>query len=104
MSNEDFDPCECMFNHHLAMQRLLSFLRQNQGYCTDNECLSVSRLPGASNSPSDNFFMLFVMIGVMIIIFALRPKSLRRKQQDKMKVSRDKSDSNDHPPTPPPIH
>lgn len=26
MSNEDFDPCECMFNHHLAMQRLLSFV------------------------------------------------------------------------------
>ncbi|XP_051168577.1 small integral membrane protein 14 [Leptopilina boulardi] len=104
MSNEDFDPCECMFNHHLAMQRLLSFLRQTQGYCTDNECFTVSRLPGPSNTPSDNFFMLFVMLGVMMIIFALRPKSLRRKQPDDMKVPRGGSGSNDDPPTPPTIH
>ena len=38
MSDGGFDPCECIFNHEMAMRRLLSLLRQSQSYCTDNEC------------------------------------------------------------------
>ncbi len=37
----DFDPCECIFNHEMAMRRLLSLLRGSQSYCTDNECIQV---------------------------------------------------------------
>ena len=37
----DFDPCECIFSHEMAMRRLLSLLRQSQSYCTDNECSQV---------------------------------------------------------------
>ena len=40
-----FDPCECIFNHEMAMRRLLSLLRSSQTYCTDNECLQ-DGLPG----------------------------------------------------------
>lgn len=36
-----FDPCECIFNHEMAMRRLLSLLRQSQSYCTDEECSQV---------------------------------------------------------------
>ena len=36
-----FDPCECIFNHEMAMRRLLSRLRSSQSYCTDNECIQV---------------------------------------------------------------
>ena len=39
----DFDPCECIFSHEMAMRRLLSLLRQSQSYCTDNECSQVSK-------------------------------------------------------------
>jgi len=39
----DFDPCECIFNHEMAMRRLLSLLRQSQAYCTDSECMQVSQ-------------------------------------------------------------
>ena len=38
MGDNGFDPCECIFNHEMAMRRLLSLLRQSQSYCTDNEC------------------------------------------------------------------
>ena len=36
-----FDPCECIFNHEMAMRRLLSLLRQSQSYCTEEECHQV---------------------------------------------------------------
>jgi len=41
ISCSGFDPCECIFNHEMAMRRLLSLLRQSQSYCTDNECIQV---------------------------------------------------------------
>ena len=41
MADGGFDPCECIFNHEMAMRRLLSLLRQSQSYCTENECLQV---------------------------------------------------------------
>ena len=43
-----FDPCECIFNHEMAMRRLLSLLRQSQSYCTEEECHQVL-----------NFFQIF---------------------------------------------
>ena len=44
MADGGFDPCECIFNHEMAMRRLLSLLRQSQSYCTDNECVQVRRI------------------------------------------------------------
>ena len=38
MADGSFDPCECIFNHEMAMRRLLSLLRSSQAACTDNEC------------------------------------------------------------------
>jgi len=40
----DFDPCECIYSHEMAMRRLLSLLRQSQSYCTDNECPQVNQI------------------------------------------------------------
>ena len=45
MADGGFDPCECIFNHEMAMRRLLSLLRSSQSYCTDNECFQ-DGLPG----------------------------------------------------------
>ena len=44
MADGGFDPCECIFNHEMAMRRLLSLLRQSQSYCTDNECVQVRQI------------------------------------------------------------
>uniref|UniRef100_A0A0K8RM10 Small integral membrane protein 14 n=1 Tax=Ixodes ricinus TaxID=34613 RepID=A0A0K8RM10_IXORI len=36
--DDGFDPCECIFSHDAAMQRLISLLRSSQSTCTDSEC------------------------------------------------------------------
>ncbi|XP_076369305.1 uncharacterized protein LOC143256243 isoform X2 [Tachypleus tridentatus] len=38
MADGGFDPCECVWSHDHAMQRLISLLPSSQGYCTDSEC------------------------------------------------------------------
>ena len=95
MADGGFDPCECIFNHEMAMRRLLSLLRSSQTYCTDNECLQ-DGLPGPGqpqgetnciqngtkylylSASSDNFMML--MMGWMlmaVVMYFLRPNSMR---------------------------
>ncbi|PAA66179.1 hypothetical protein BOX15_Mlig021994g1 [Macrostomum lignano] len=54
-----FDPCECLYGHESAMQRLLNLLRHAQAQCTDTDCITnpgQQLLPGdpASNSPFGN--------------------------------------------------
>ena len=55
---DGFDPCECIFNHEMAMRRLLSLLRGSQSYCTDNECLQDGLPgPGEGNAGKIQFWM-----------------------------------------------
>lgn len=74
-----FDPCECIFNHEMAMRRLLSLLRQSQSYCTDNECNQDGALPGPGQGAGDNSFMMMAMAWMVIamVMFLMRPASLR---------------------------
>ncbi|GBP14433.1 Small integral membrane protein 14 [Eumeta japonica] len=77
MADEGMDPCECIWNHELAMRRLISLLRQGQSYCTDNECLE--ELPGLPQAESaNNFLMMFMMMAVAMAMYAMRPR--RRRQ------------------------
>ncbi|XP_029053225.1 small integral membrane protein 14 [Osmia bicornis bicornis] len=100
---ERFDLCECIWSHELAMQRLLSILRQSQSYCTDNECFSVSRLPEPSAVPtSSNFYMTCLIIAFMVLMHVLRPNSLRRLRNNNVKDRDNERDSSDDPPAPPP--
>jgi len=84
MADGGFDPCECIFNHEMAMRRLLSLLRQSQSYCTDNECTDGS-LPGPSESgPSDSFLMMTMIWAVLaIVLYLFRPSSLRNQGDQK---------------------
>uniref|UniRef100_A0A1W7R9K0 Small integral membrane protein 14 n=1 Tax=Hadrurus spadix TaxID=141984 RepID=A0A1W7R9K0_9SCOR len=85
MAEGGFDPCECIWSHEQAMQRLISLLRNSQTYCTENECFQEP--PGTSGQPQTDFnsnFFLFLM-GWMVFamaLFFLRPKSLRRRDGD----------------------
>lgn len=84
MGDGGFDPCECIFNHEMAMRRLLSLLRQSQGYCTDSECFQ-DGLPGPSNQQgADGNFMMFAMVWMMMafVMYLLRPQSLRGNRGD----------------------
>lgn len=103
MSDEGFDLCECLWNHDMAMRRLLSILRQTQAYCTDNECLNVSRLPGPRSAlPTSDFLMICLVFGLIAFMYALRPRSLRRLGTNNTKIQGNDVNPNDDPPMPPP--
>ena len=78
MAEGGFDPCECIFNHEMAMRRLLSLLRQSQSYCTENECLQ-DGLPGPGEGTGNDGMMMFGMLWVVlaVILYLFRPSSLR---------------------------
>ncbi|XP_043512433.1 small integral membrane protein 14 [Frieseomelitta varia] len=108
MADERSDLCECIWSHEFAMQRLLSILRQSQSYCTDNECFSISQLPGPRDDPlPSNFFMtILLVIAFAILMYAFRPNSLRsnsrQSSNDTVKDRDNERDSNNDPPAPPP--
>lgn len=86
MAEGGFDPCECIWSHDQAMQRLISLLRSSQGYCTDNECFQ--EFPGPQNVQPNNgdFNLLFFLMGWMVLALALyflRPKSLKHRGDTK---------------------
>jgi len=78
MADGGFDPCECIFNHEMAMRRLLSLLRSSQSYCTDNECFQ-DGLPGPNQGNGDNTFAMMAMMWVVlaVILYLFRPQSMR---------------------------
>lgn len=78
---DDFDPCECVYSHEGAMQRLISLLRSSQAYCTTEECFTTA--PGASGiatqaDGSDGTVMMFAMGWALLALalFFMRPASL----------------------------
>jgi len=82
MADGGFDPCECIFNHEMAMRRLLSLLRQSQSHCTDNECLQdglQDGLPGPGQGTGDNGIAMMAMmwVALAVILYLFRPSSLR---------------------------
>lgn len=103
MADGGFDPCECVWNHQMAMQRLLNLLRNSQSYCSDNEC--IQDMPGPQGDPSADGFgmMMMLMVGWVVIataLFLLRPQSLRRQPDAKPRPEPgDRNDGN--PPVPP---
>ncbi|XP_012231445.2 small integral membrane protein 14 [Linepithema humile] len=101
MSDEGFDPCECMWNH-LSVQHLLSILRQSQDYCTETECFSVSRIPGPPpnvHSESSDFVFAWFVIAFLVLMYAFRPRSLRQPSRNITKNSNE-PDSHDDPSPP----
>ncbi|ESO85930.1 hypothetical protein LOTGIDRAFT_195608 [Lottia gigantea] len=96
----DFDPCECIWNHETAMQRLMNMLRNSQNVCTDTQC--IESLPGETTMPNGGYNMIaMMMIGWLVVataLFLFRPSSLRNRGDGK--PSRP-SDSNPPPPPPP---
>jgi len=94
----DFDPCECIFSHEMAMRRLLNLLRQSQSYCTDNECSQdgTDALTGGPNGGGpDNSFALMAMAWVMlaVVMFMMRPTSFRTPPN---KPAERRDDDDDH--------
>lgn len=95
---EDFDPCECLFSHEGAMQRLLTLLRNSQSYCTTEECFPTPPGPiAAQNNGSDGTVMMFTLGWALLalLLFFLRPTSMRQRGDSK-------PSNNNGPSQPPP--
>lgn len=106
---DGFDPCECVWSHDHAMRRLLTLLRQSQGYCTDNECLQPGQLPGEGVGASDdggNNMMFFMMVWTVMAmaLFFLRPSSLRAQPSAQGKPRREDNQDNDNSDPSPPVN
>ncbi|XP_068176732.1 small integral membrane protein 14 isoform X2 [Antennarius striatus] len=81
MAEGGFDPCECVCTHEYAMRRLINLLRQSQSYCTDTGCPQELPGPGSPAGGDGDLTLTMVMMGWMVlavVLFLLRPSSLRR--------------------------
>ncbi|XP_066952897.1 small integral membrane protein 14 isoform X2 [Macrobrachium rosenbergii] len=99
MADGGFDPCECIYTHEMAMRRLLSLLRQSQSYCTDTECFTEA--PGPQESAGSDSMLLFAMVWTLLamVLFFLRPASLRGSSDSKPANSQQDGGSPPAPPT-----
>ena len=85
MADGGFDPCECIFNHESAMQRLLNLLRNSQDTCTDTQCYQ--DLPGPQGAPDGGMSSMMMMMVAWLVVatalFMMRPTSLRNQGDSK---------------------
>ncbi|XP_020497567.1 small integral membrane protein 14 [Labrus bergylta] len=103
MAEGGFDPCECICSHEYAMRRLINLLRHSQSYCTDTEC--PQELPGPSGSVGGGgeLTLPMMVVGWMVlalVLFLLRPSSLRGSRQTDKPTGPHNRDRRE-PPAPP---
>uniref|UniRef100_A0A3P9DAP2 Small integral membrane protein 14 n=1 Tax=Maylandia zebra TaxID=106582 RepID=A0A3P9DAP2_9CICH len=107
MAEGGFDPCECICTQEYAMRRLINLLRQSQSYCTDTECpqermyelLSDSNVLGGGG----DLTLPMVLMGwavLALVLFLLRPSSLRGTHHSG-KPSGPRNSDGREPPAPP---
>lgn len=76
-------------------------LRNGQSVCTDNECTDLvsPQTAGPGANPADSFtWMMFMMIAA-VILYLIRPNSLRRRENDGSNKSSRDDVSESFPPT-----
>uniref|UniRef100_A0A0N5AAX6 Small integral membrane protein 14 n=1 Tax=Syphacia muris TaxID=451379 RepID=A0A0N5AAX6_9BILA len=100
------DPCECLFSHEAAMRRLLSLLRDSQGYCTDSECLRDGPGIDGNGLLQGNNLMVIVFLWTIlaVVLYYLRPKSMRRSQLGSYEKPGPSSENPSGDPPAPEIH
>ncbi|XP_043189380.1 small integral membrane protein 14-like [Amphibalanus amphitrite] len=98
---DGYDPCACIWDHGMAMRRLISLLRGMQGFCTDSECFG--ELPGpqadASGGGNDLFLMAMVWVVLGVLLYLFRPSSLRNRGDTKPARLDQGGPGNNPPPT-----
>ncbi|XP_050310824.1 small integral membrane protein 14 [Anthonomus grandis grandis] len=96
-----YDHCACIWDHAMAMRRLLTVLRNSQTVCTDTECFEPGLgLPGTSNNTPGDLLLLTVMLGIALIMFYFRPWH-GRATVNLEKKRKDNGDFDRAPPAPP---
>ncbi|VDK73400.1 unnamed protein product [Litomosoides sigmodontis] len=60
------------------MRRLLSLLRDSQGYCTDSECVQDLPGPQSAGFGANNLMVIVILWAILAIaMFIMRPTSMR---------------------------
>uniref|UniRef100_A0A0K8TQD5 Small integral membrane protein 14 n=1 Tax=Tabanus bromius TaxID=304241 RepID=A0A0K8TQD5_TABBR len=99
---DEFDGCECIWSHELAMRRLLSLLRQTQSHCTDTDCIEPT-LPTPNNSEDGNFALMTMFTLFAVILYFIRPSAFMGTRNDAHKSSEQppggQDPDNGQPPT-----
>ncbi|VDN17402.1 unnamed protein product [Gongylonema pulchrum] len=95
------DPCECLFNHESAMRRLLSLLRDSQGYCTDSECVQDLPGPQGAGFGANNLMIIGILWAFLALaMFFLRPNSMRSTPEAMGKPGPSSQGGGGDPPAP----
>ncbi|VDM39153.1 unnamed protein product [Toxocara canis] len=101
------DPCECIFNHETAMRRLLSLLRDSQGYCTDSECIQDAPGPQGAGilAGGNNLLMITVLWGILALaMYFMRPNSMRSRPAESLSKPGPSHDPNGQEPPAPDVN
>lgn len=98
--SDGYDPCACIWDHGMAMRRLISLLRGMQGVCTDSECFG--DVPGQMGSErpeggNDMFLMAMVWVVLGVLLYLFRPSNLRNGGDGKP-ARMDQGPGNNPPP------
>lgn len=102
-----YDPCECIYSHEAAMDRLLNLLRNTQTTCTDTECFTDGQpgpqgaLPGGDGWGDSSWIFLIMWAVLALSLFFLRPSSLRRSEPEKPARGGGGDPNGDNQPPPP---
>lgn len=96
---DGYDPCACIWDHGMAMRRLISLLRGMQGVCTDSECFGELPGPQADRADGGNDLMLMALVWVVlgVLLYLFRPGSLRNRGDGKP-ARLDQGPGNNPPP------
>lgn len=97
-AGDGFNPCECIWNHELAMQRLLNVLRNSQALCTDTECFETGSTPPPRSNESENLYFVAFLIAVTMFLYFFR--ATRHSTEPATKPP-NRNNSNGTPPAPP---
>lgn len=98
----DFDPCECIFSHTGAMQRLLRMLQNAQDACTDGECTD-GMLDDATDGGVTTATLVAAWAVAATALYIMRPNALRANTNNTLgKPSNPNGDNNNNNGPPPP--
>lgn len=100
-TGDGFNPCECIWNHEMAMRRLLNVLRNTQALCTDTECFETGSTPPPRNAQPENLYFMTFLIAVALFLYFFRAT---RQSSETITKPVNRNNSNDTPPTPPSVN
>nr|ABR27901.1 hypothetical protein [Triatoma infestans] len=97
MADDGMDLCGAIWNHEMAMRRLLSLLRQSQHTCTDTQCFQ----PSNPTQGDSGLMLMMCWMALALVLYLLRPATIRNKENNLKPRDNGSGDGGNPPPTTP---